>query len=211
MKGLLQSKRFKKNFKKWLCMYVAAILMLTTVVTYSKYISSLGGTDRARITRFNVVIDNETKENYTCATVEEHISCLANDDLKYRPTKDLSYKFNVKPNVEVNTVIATTVYVPKDFEIISLKDKEGNDLYNKETSTQTKEITLGTITNNETGEITSNTITISDKINVVQSSANDTKTYEVIVRYLYDEKKYSEAVKEKVEVIKVGYSAIQDK
>ena len=56
MKGLLQSKIFRKNLKKWLCMYVGALLLLTTVVTYSKYISKYNVDDDARITKFDVTV-----------------------------------------------------------------------------------------------------------------------------------------------------------
>ena len=41
MKGLLHSKRFKENLYRWLFMYVGVIALLTTVITYSKYVTQL--------------------------------------------------------------------------------------------------------------------------------------------------------------------------
>ena len=55
MKGLLQSKRFKKNLGKWVFMYVICMGIFTTVITYSKYISNmLDDDDSARVSKFNV-------------------------------------------------------------------------------------------------------------------------------------------------------------
>lgn len=56
MKGLLQSKIFKENLRKWLFMYVGTIALLTTVITYSKYVSSLGDNDQARGSKFDIII-----------------------------------------------------------------------------------------------------------------------------------------------------------
>ena len=56
MKGLLHSKKFRTNLYKWLFMYVGVMLMLTTVITYSRYMTSLQISDEARTAKFNVQV-----------------------------------------------------------------------------------------------------------------------------------------------------------
>ena len=56
MKGLLRSKRFRHNLYKWVTMYVGVMLLFTVVVTYSRYMSSLEGSDQAKVARFEVGI-----------------------------------------------------------------------------------------------------------------------------------------------------------
>ena len=38
---LLHSKLFRQNLFKWIFMYIAALGLLTSVITYSKYITAL--------------------------------------------------------------------------------------------------------------------------------------------------------------------------
>lgn len=56
MKGLLHSKKFKSNLRKWLCMYVGVMMLLTTVITYSKYISSMLVEDNSEPNKFELNI-----------------------------------------------------------------------------------------------------------------------------------------------------------
>lgn len=140
MKGLLQSKRFKKNLKKWLCMYVGTLGILTCVITYSKYISSLGLNDEARVTKFDVKVKSDMQmvacttditQNCCNGSIEsENLSCITED---YRPTEAIPYEFIVDYEFEVRTELTLRFYVNKKFTIESLKkDNESLTFTEKE-------------------------------------------------------------------------------
>jgi len=57
MNRLLHSRVFKKNLAKWIFMYIVTLAFFTSVVTYSKYFSSLASNDNARPAKFNIKID----------------------------------------------------------------------------------------------------------------------------------------------------------
>ena len=145
MKGLLQSKIFRKNLKKWLCMYVGALLLLTTVVTYSKYISKYNVDDDARITKFDVTVKNIENENLTCTGEIDKLDCTTKDT--YRPTTKIPYEFVVTPNFEVNTLLATTIYVPASFNIETLEEINGKVLYDEKENIKDSSITISKIKN----------------------------------------------------------------
>ena len=151
MKGLLQSKIFRKNLKKWLCMYVGALLLLTTVVTYSKYISKYNVDDDARITKFDVTVKNIENENLTCTGEIDKLDCTTKDT--YRPTTKIPYEFVVTPNFEVNTLLATTIYVPASFNIERLEEIDGDPLYDEKENIKDSSITISKLKDkNEKGE-----------------------------------------------------------
>lgn len=105
MKGLLHSKRFKANLRKWLFMYVGVMGLLTTVITYSKYISSFGGTDKSRATKFEIEVTPEGCTSDVCL--------LGN----YRPMNEIEYDFDVDEEFEVNTYVILS-FLPQDKFII---------------------------------------------------------------------------------------------
>ncbi len=109
MEGLLQSKRFRNNLVKWVIMYVGSILLLTTVITYSKYISSFGGSDTARVAKFEVKIaENKCSEEVLTECTQE----------KYRNTENIDYYFTVDTtNIEVNTAFYLTFYINGNFNL----------------------------------------------------------------------------------------------
>ena len=213
MKGLLQSKIFRKNLKKWLCMYVGVLLLLTTVVTYSKYISKYNVDDDARITKFDVTVKNIENENLTCTGEIDKLDCTTKDT--YRPTTKIPYEFVVTPNFEVNTLLATTIYVPASFNIETLEEINGKVLYDEKENIKDSSITISKIKNkNEKGEEvdTATIITITKKIDTDDIiNSNTPKTYKITIKYNYDEETYLTADKENLSVIKIGYSATQIK
>lgn len=73
MKGLLHSKKFRTNLKKWLFMYVGVMVLLTTVVTYSKYISSTLYSDEAKIDEFDLNITQ-----VACPIIEDETPAVCN-------------------------------------------------------------------------------------------------------------------------------------
>lgn len=213
MKGLLQSKIFRKNLRKWLCMYVGALLLLTTVVTYSKYISKYNADEDARITKFDVTVKNIENENLTCTGEIDKLDCTTKDT--YRPTTKIPYEFVVTPNFEVNTLLATTIYVPASFNIETLEEINGKVLYDEKENIKDSSITISKIKNkNEKGEEvdTATIITITKKIDTDDIiNSNTPKAYKITIKYNYDEEKYLTADKENLSVIKIGYSATQIK
>lgn len=210
MKGLLQSKIFRKNLKKWLCMYVGALMILTTVVTYSKYISKYNVDDEARVTKFDVTINNIKSEgkDLICEGEADKLECLETN--KYRPTTKVPYEFIVTPNFEVNTLLATTIYVPIDFNIEKLEEVNGDVLYDPENNIEIvkPEKLQETNTNGEKVDVAT-IITIKRNINMYENNANEPKIYRITTKYNYDEDSYK--AEDSLLVIKVGYSATQVK
>lgn len=213
MKGLLQSKIFRKNLRKWLCMYVGALLLLTTVVTYSKYISKYNVDEDARITKFDVTVKNIENENLTCTGEIDKLDCTTKDT--YRPTTKIPYEFVVTPNFEVNTLLATTIYVPASFNIETLEEINGKVLYDEKENIKDSSITINKLKDkNEKGEEvdTATIITITKKIDTDDIiNSNIPRTYKITIKYNYDEETYLTADKENLSVIKIGYSATQIK
>ena len=96
MKGLLHSKRFKENLYRWLFMYVGVIALLTTVITYSKYVTQLIPTEeKARPAKFDVEIANTDSAGNDCTKVESVTTGI------YRPTSEIKYYFKIKADLEV--------------------------------------------------------------------------------------------------------------
>jgi len=111
MKGLLHSKLFRKNLFIWLFMYITVIGLFTSVVTYSKYITSMQESDIARVAKFDAAITYDG----VCSNINENEICNIGT---YRPTSELSYYFTVdNRNLEVSTVFATRISVLEYFKI----------------------------------------------------------------------------------------------
>lgn len=208
MKGLLHSKYFKTNLKKWLFMYVGVMLLFTTVVTYSKYISRVDIKDEARATRFNVVLYESNKDGINCSLNEE-----ACEKYKFRPDKEFSYFFTLdKSEIEVKTKLVITL------ETIA-KDAKGKDMF-KMTSiknlTTNEEITyVGTNADddNETNNLIND---YKNNIYLIIDPTEEEKviTYEVKLKY-NDELKRSTSFKDSegrnifYNTVKLSYSAVQ--
>ena len=112
MKGLLHSKKFRTNLYRWLFAYVGVIMLLTTVITYSKYISSMSLSAKKSPAKFKVAI---TQVDY-------------DEDTTYRPTSEITYKFKVDTTeIEVLTELKIYVAVNSDFKIESIKDSSNVD------------------------------------------------------------------------------------
>jgi len=116
MKGLLHSKLFRKNLFKWIFMYVTVIGLFTSVVTYSKYISSMNSDDSARVASFDVSITYDG----ICENLGENEIC---NNGTFRPTSKISYYFTVDTRgLEVSTVFVTRISVLEYFKNIQIYD-----------------------------------------------------------------------------------------
>lgn len=185
MKGLLHSKLFRKNLFKWLVMYMTVIGLFTSVVTYSKYISSMQEVDGAKVAKFDAAITY----GGLCSNVNENEIC---NNGTFRPTSKMTYYFTVDTtNLEVSTIFITRITVLDVFQNIKIYDV-----------TQTeKELTNFTKNNN--------VFTLTEDI-----KANETyvRKYKITMDYDYNthDSDYSEFHSYNGAVV-VGYSATQQK
>lgn len=159
MEILMQSERSRKNLYKWLGMYIAVLLLFTTVVTYSKYITKLSSSDDARVASFNMDIDYQNVNGCKAGNNEE---CLVG---KYRPTSEIPYYFTVDTSgLEVRTFFVLSVNVPYPYEIVRI------------TRLEDKKVVTPTEGNSE--EL--NRINLSE---VVEASKGKKLSYELVIRY----------------------------
>lgn len=193
MKGLLQSKRFKKNLSKWLCMYVGVLLLLTTVITYSKYISSFMGNDEARAAKFKVKIN--TNDCILNATGE---SC---DSGTYFRDDEITYKFVVDTTeLEATADFVLTVAVDSKFSIIKIANGSNtvceNDNCKANIVNGQKVISL-----------------LTDASKQITAGHGTSEEYTVIVKYSGTDEDFKDNLqykaKENYQIVNLNYSAIQ--
>lgn len=219
MKGLLQSKKFKKNIGKWLIMYILCMGLFTTLVTYSKYISKMLSTnDEARVSKFNISLkycDNENCDNGGSNTPI---------DKRYAPYNEIIYYFAVDTStLEVNAELFLTARIlDNHFKLKEIKEitsttgqvnsvsknSNGGDTISITTNVKAGDKTLRkykvTVVYNEAvvdydkQNCTSNT----DGCKVVNGVVKDNDSN--IPKYIFDEtKKYA--------ALEIGYSLKQTK
>ena len=200
MKGLLHSKRFKENLYRWLFMYVGVIALLTTVITYSKYVTQLIPTEeKALPAKFDVEIANTDSAGNDCRKVE----CVTTGI--YRPTSEIKYYFKFKADLEVSAEILLLVRINEayrdDFKIVSVKESKvtGFETVTND-STNNPESIYRVKLENEQDSITNEYKPIE-------------KVYEVTVQYKdldsFNSKTDSNDFLEAKNVLEVGYTAEQ--
>ncbi len=192
MKELLQGKSFRQNLYKWIFMYIGSLALFTSVITYSKYYSSIASDDLARVAMFEVDMDYEycVMDKNKCSTGI------------YSPTTPISYSFSVDAKLEVKTFLVLTMKAQDKFEIISLR-KNGDIIYSSDTPNS-----------NVTLSSDKRTLTLQE---TVEANYNRVATYQITVKYketaikdnyyIYD----SVSIPENESIITVDYSAEQIK
>ena len=220
MKGLLQSKRFKQKLYRWIFMYVVTIGLLTTIITYSKYIASmLDGNEAARVAKFNVKLeycDDIDCYNHATGTY---------DSLKFRPNGEMVYYFSVDTSeIEVNTDLILTITIDNHFNIKKIEDvtdkddiKEVTTISNNDTSNKTASIdnSISASTNN----ITRYKVTLAydesvvdyNKLGCDETLSNGCKVVNGVVLDEDGNKQYIFDEATPYEILKIGYTAIQEK
>lgn len=200
MKWLLHSKLFKENLKKWLFMYIAVMCLLTSVITYSKYISNFQGSGETRSAKFNVEITSLTDG---CVMNGDTIACdLGNK----RPTQKIDFLIQLDiSELEVATDLLTRVnLVDANYSLVSLSKVDGEntiDLYNKDTNK---------INDNVKYSKDTNSLVASEKVNPNDTTESKNIIYKVSVLYNNTNNKgeyYSNI--NSTQVIQVGYTATQ--
>ena len=201
MKDLLQSKRFRSNLYKWLFMYVGVMLLLTTVITYSRYISGLQEKDDARSAKFNVFINKKCPLN----EVGEEIACNTGSSLV---VNELEYYFSVDTReLEVKTKFILSILIDENFKINKL---DTVDTYGKTLSTicdsavAGNECTISSYAKTAQKNIYSLPVTYIG----AEAGMGDVKDYKITIQYNGEFKEYLTS-QEYPEIITIGYSAEQ--
>lgn len=117
MKGLLHSKTFKKNLRKWLFMYVGALCILTSVITYSKYMSSFSGNTEAKVAKFNIKVDYLDK----CSNQSSDLAC-STDITRPLETYDFYFKVDTTELDVSSFVVITPRIDPTYTDSFKIKD-----------------------------------------------------------------------------------------
>ena len=161
MSGLLHIKRFRQNMLKMFVIYLVVILSTTSVITYSRYITSMESTSYARPARFNIDV---TKGDICVA---ESTVCNVT---KYKPYDQLDYYFSVDTSqLEVTTIMATTIDIDTHYNFVSIYEIED------------EVETLIDIDNNEDYSINGRRINISQE---VEAGLGTVKTYKIRLSYI---------------------------
>ena len=143
MSKLLHSKTFRNNLIKWLMIYACVMLSTVSVITYSKYISSLQTSSSAKSANF--ILDVE-KGDICSATYQDECNLS-----KYKSNDLIDYNFNVDTTqMEVKTLLVLTINVNSNFDIEKLYVDDS-------------EIDL---TNTSGYTLSNNTITISEEVGI---------------------------------------------
>ena len=207
--NILHNKLFKANLLRWFVLYIGVISVFTTVVTYSKYITTLPAENSARPAKFNVKITNDK----ICST----LSTMCGLD-KYKPYDEIEYYFTVDTTeVEVLADIVLKISVDKEFRIISFTYVDNteytvnmpeyasvNDLLSD--IVLPDEYKLNYV-NNSLDETKNNVITLVGTTGAYKSKI---QTYKIKLKFMkdaYDSSYSSNHDYEKI--VKVGYSANQ--
>lgn len=188
MVKLLHSKTFRNNLSKWFTIYICLILMLMTVVTYSRYITSQQGSDHTRTAKFSIKI---TKDK-VCSTTSSGL-CYNEEDgdlpFAFKPYDTIEYYFNVDTSkLEVLSNLKVYVDVNPDFDIkyVALDDDSEKITFNNTISTGEidEDTTVKHISNIheelEEGATKNNYISLTRKIT---SENRGVKKYKVGVKY----------------------------
>ena len=129
MNMLLHSKTFRKNLFKWSIIYFVVIALFTSVVTYSKYISTKSSLASAKIAKFKIDIV-KTK---ICSSLDtsrcnyyDADGNLTNEEYKFKPYDVLNFYFDVDTTeLEVSTKLVLTIHVDSSkVKVIKINDEE---------------------------------------------------------------------------------------
>ncbi len=161
MGGLLHIKRFRQNMLKLFVIYLVVILSTTSVITYSRYITSMESTSYARPARFNIDV---TKGDICVA---ESTVCNVT---KYKPYDKLDYYFSVDTSqLEVTTMMVTTIDIDTHYNFVNIYEIED------------EVETLIDINNNQDYSINGRKIKISQE---VEAGLGTVKTYKIRLSYM---------------------------
>jgi len=174
-------------------MYMGALCILTIMVTYSRYITSLvDSNDHGRTAKFDITINKEE-----CPSTDNSCYYDRTDTLEgsIRPTNKISFYYSVDTTgLEVSTLTVITLTINKE--------------YNRFSNPQIFEIKADgseeKVTPNDFDFNTDNEINIQENI---KASQGGIKTYKLVMDYDYT-KDNSQKITYN-DILKVSYSATQ--
>ncbi len=197
MEWLLHSKLFKENLKKWLFMYIAVMCLVTSVITYSKYMSDFQGSgDNVRSAKFNVKISSL---NEGCTNQNDKIVC--NIDSK-RPTQQIDFIVNLDATeLEVAAEVLTRLnLLATSYEIVELEETQNG-------STVKLYSSKDNVTNSKVQKTDNGSLIVKNDFN---KTANKNITYKVSA--IYKNNSLNPDIYGKIDeapVLQVGYTATQ--
>ena len=161
MGKLLHSKTFRNNLFRWLFLYVGVLVVITSVVTYSRYITKASMGDNARPARFEITVE----KGQVCSKVSGICGIEA-----YKLYDELEYSFSVDTsNLEVLTQLIVNISVNDDFDIIGLYEVTNQGAANEAIETLYSNVN-GVVADNTSFISASNTIRLSDEIGIDNGS-----------------------------------------
>ncbi len=208
--SILHNKLFRDNLIRWFFLYIGVISVFTSVVTYSKYITSLEpASEEARTAKFDIKITNDK----ICSTLSNMCN-LAN----YKPYDEIEYYFTVDTtDMEVLADLVLKISVDPEFRIVSFTYVDTTEytvsmpaygtvpdsLLNQTLPDQFK---LSYINNSE-DSTKNNTITLVGETGAYKSKI---QTYKIRLKFMKDsyDSSYS-STHEYSKIVKVGYAANQ--
>ncbi|MDE6292983.1 MAG: hypothetical protein K2L98_04805 [Bacilli bacterium] len=199
MQWLVHSKLFKENLKKWLFMYIAVMGLLTSVITYSKYISNFQGNgDEVRSAKFNVKINSL---NDGCKMNGDIVAC---DLGERRPTQLINFLIELDVSeLEVTTELLTRINLVDDkYSIVSLAKVDGEN--------ENKLFDGNNLSSSVSYNESTKSLVVEDTVNAIDTTQSKSIVYKVSVLYnnSNNTEEYFSSVNS-TQVIQVGYTATQ--
>ena len=208
--SILHNKLFRDNLIRWFFLYIGVISVFTSVVTYSKYITSLEpASEEARTAKFDIKITNDK----ICSTLSNMCNLAT-----YKPYDEIEYYFTVDTtDMEVLADLALKISVDPEFRIVSFTYVDTTEftvsmpsygtvpdsLINQTLPDQFKL----TYINNSEDSTKNNTITLVGETGAYKSKI---QTYKIRLKFMKDsyDSSYS-STHEYSKIVKVGYAANQ--
>lgn len=198
MKNLFHSKLFKRRLVKWIFMYCSVMVLLTMVVTYSRYMTSHAVGDSVRSAKFKIDIQNVLCSEMA-PSIQKNMSCFdAKKDYTneegLRPSPKVTFYFKMNTSeLEVSSKIVTFITLNDEQKVFS-----NYQLYDVTEVNSPVSVQL----NNEEFP------TLKFVQNVGLSDPVKEHTYMLVMDYDYNKAGYeNDYIKENL--ISIGYSATQ--
>ncbi len=205
MIGLLHSETFRKNLSKWIFMYVAVLCLLSSVITYSKYISNMSREEGdVRTSKFIIDVTN-------IPTDESCLPTDTNESIDLSKASSICSTTSIRPSGEVESYfIVDTSKLEVNADIyVRVSSSNNIDVLRVEQVNKTNEkIADMELTKNEDGEGQIFTVVVDD----IGDVDRETITYYRVVtkRKLTSDTTWNIDENE-IHHLYIGYSAFQRK
>lgn len=124
MKNLFHSKLFKRRLVKWIFMYCSVMVLLTMVVTYSRYMTSHAVGDSVRSAKFKIDIQNVLCSEMA-PSIQKNMSCFdakkdytSEEGLRPNPKSSFYFKMNTS-ELEVSSKVVVFITLDDEQNVFS--------------------------------------------------------------------------------------------